>query len=387
MPEPTPISFADAAEAAFGADPTPGPTSTPESTPTPTPTPTPEPIPEPDPEIDPLVSSITESLLGPDPEADSKPTPEPTPNSEDKLPADGPQTKSAQQKWAEMRLAAKWKKENEPELARLKAEVDDLKKKTSGGDDPEKRQLRAQSEAAIAALRIRDVQSTPEYVENISKPMEQIVEAAQGMAKDNELSESRVILAIKETDPKRQNELLTELAEGLNDRDKNRLFSMADKYGEFKTKGKYLEDNAKIALDTLIKSKEAKQSERVIAMKKMRSDALTAVGTEFKKTLFLLKPIEGQDAWNAGIEQLDQLATKVEPESMHPISRAKLIYQGLLLPRAMEFTQRIVTENQSLRRALKKNRQALPSGGAPTPTGPAPSGLEGLSFLEAMEKK
>lgn len=392
MPEPTPApaptqSFEEMANAAIEGIGAVAPTTDPipaKSEPEPTPTPTPAVVPEPEPipESDPLVSK----LFGEPEEPTPSPTPPPEADLGDKPPGDK-NTPGAQKAWAELRQDRKWRKENEPEFEKLKAKVAEFEKRPTG-EDPQIAQLKTQAEQAMNLLRIRDVESTPEYAENITKPIQKMEEIAAGIAKKHELSVTKVLSALRETDSERQNELLADITEGLNDRDKSRIFSMTDQYGELVSKGKYLKDNAKVALEALMKDRTASQKKRMEDLTQARSGAIEAVGVEFAKTLMLLQPIEGQEVWNQGITQINELAKKVQPEVMHPVARAKLIYQGLMLPRAMELLEKMSKDYKSTRLALNKYRKATPGGGDPNPN-PAPGSedLGKLGFLDAMERQ
>jgi hypothetical protein len=406
MPEPTPTptppapSFEDAANSAIENIPTPAVTPVGDPVvPAPavvpaTPAEPAKPAAEPELEPDPIVAKIAETLLGKEP-----PTPAEVaavaaaaaaaaaaaPDSAEAVPGDGPKTPAAQKAWAELRQDRKWRKENEPVIQKLTQENEELKKRTTG-DDPEKLQYKAHNDQLLAALRVRDVESTPEYIDNITKPMDEILTISGSIAKKVEMPESKVVAAIKETDPERQSEMLTEIAAGMNDRDKNRLFSMADRYGALTAQGKYLKDNSKIALETLQKDRQAAFNKQQGDLRNSRVEALNTVAGEFEKNLFLMQPIEGQETWNTGITQLRELATKLDPETMHPQARAKLIYQAILLPRAIEIISKLAKEQQSTRRALAKYRQAQPSGGAPAPGATGGPDLTGLTFEQMVEK-
>jgi hypothetical protein len=331
-----------------------------------------------------IIDKVNDLLNPPEPKPDDKPadTP-PADDPEDKPP--GNATPQAQQKWIELRKEAKRAKQIDAELTSVKAELETLRKEPQSSDtDASIKQLQKERDDLLQEVRIARVEGTPEFKDNIAKPMGDILEQARAIAKKHEIPERDVLTALTEADADKQGDLLAAVTENLNDREKQRLFNMADRYSDLENKAKYLRDNAHIALETLEKSHRERITQAQAAHEKEWTSALDTVSKEFSDTLFLLRPIEGEEEWNKGIQEVHALAKSTRLERLDPSMRAKALYQALLIPRALEFTKKQAETIAALRRQLGTMRKAKPGAGGGSPSPSTEAVNPDLGFVEAI---
>ena len=325
----------------------------------------------------------------------AKPTTE-EPATEPEKPAEVPDeppppgsSPAAQKRWAEMRQDVKWRKEHEPKLQELTKELEDLRAKVTQDPaataqrDEELKTLQRERDEYLEEIRVARVEASPEFKQHVAAPMAAIDESAKALAKKYEVSERDVIAALRESDPDKQSDMLAELATNFNERDKVRLFNMGDQRLALEQNANYIRSNAKIALESLEKSKAAQVAAEQKKTEEEWTGALDTVSKDFRSNLPLLQPIEGQEEWNKGIEEIDRNVRQIRVTKLDPAQQAKLAYQALVLPRALTVLQQVVLENQNLKTRLGQVRKIVPGAGGGSPS-TAPAADPNTGFLEAI---
>jgi hypothetical protein len=101
-----------------------------------------------------------------------------------------------------------------------------------------------------------------------------------------------------------------------------------------------------------------------------------------------LRPIEGNEAWNNTINNIQQQALQIENTELDPRAKAKLTFNAAAMPVVMNVFQDYVSKTQSriseLEALTKELRSTLPSSG-----GAKGGGVEipsDISFVEALER-
>jgi hypothetical protein len=77
-------------------------------------------------------------------------------------------------------------------------------------------------------LAVARVEATREYRELVTQPSTDILDAAASLASSYEIDEQRMADAILESDPKKQSAMLGELLDGMSERDRARVYRLAD---------------------------------------------------------------------------------------------------------------------------------------------------------------
>jgi len=148
------------------------------------------------------------------------------------LPPDAttPQAKNA---WSAIKTEAKELRTKvealEAEKARLAAEAAKAKQFTEADPEWKKYQeLQKRLEEVEPVIARVAYQKTPAYREAVEVPRNALGVQAKTLADQFEIPEAKMVSALTESDPKRQTELLTEIADGMDERSKVRLFRIAD---------------------------------------------------------------------------------------------------------------------------------------------------------------
>jgi hypothetical protein len=268
-------SFTRALEAALNPT-TPAPVATPEpAAPEPTPTPAADtPTPEPTPALQRETKPVVEKEKGPlkkglDALDDEEETPvakeaEPAEGDKDDTPPVDAVTPEAKNAWTKSRNEIREFKAKvtalEAEKTRLAAELEGKKGLTE--NDPLKAEveaLRKEREEFQKEAAKWNVTKTDAYRDAVTKPLNRLSTDALGIAKRNEINEGRLIDALREPDEKLQNEKITELTEALPEREKFRLWGIADELRKVYERQDEIEANAHESL------KEAQAREQVEA--------------------------------------------------------------------------------------------------------------------------
>lgn len=135
----------------------------------------------------------------------------------------------AQAKWGELRR----------ELREARAYAAQFEDAQNQGDVSQQIQAAAELERQVREyeskmqeyereLSISRVEATREYKALVEEPLNAIVNSAEKVAGAYNVDANELINALTETDPKRQTQMLDELVEGMSERDRARIYRMAD---------------------------------------------------------------------------------------------------------------------------------------------------------------
>jgi hypothetical protein len=139
----------------------------------------------------------------------------------------------------------------------------------------------------------------------------------------------------------------------------------------------------------MIQAEEQKEQEAYT--QRMESEIKTAYESEWanmQKENPLLRPIEGNEAWNNALQSIQQQAMSIENTELDAKSKARLTFNAAAMPMVMNVFQDYVSKAQEriseLEKLTKELRSSVPSSG-----GAKGGGVEipaDLGFLEALER-
>jgi hypothetical protein len=125
--------------------------------------------------------------------------------------------------------------------------------------------------------------------------------------------------------------------------------------------------------------------------KQSQAELEVAYRTEWEnlqKENAILRPIEGNEAWNNTINSIQQQARIIEDTELDAKSKARLTFNAAAMPVVMSVFQDYVAKTQArmseLEKLTKELRSASPSAGAEK--GSAAEIPSDLGFLEALER-
>jgi hypothetical protein len=308
----------------------------------------------------------------------------------------GTATPQAQETWAKMRTNTQTLfKQNTELTAKIKEYETKLKEfdgKTPMAADEFER-LTGERDTLVKELRLVKLEATPEYQKAVSKPLSTIESEIKRLGTKYSVNQHQIRSALTESDRDKQADLLSKVTDTFNDRDKLTLFKLADDSKEIFRRRNVLQDDVKQALD-YIEAKRAADAERAQSQKKNEwNGAQKKAWQTISETLYLARPLDGNDAWNNGLEQTKALVAGTDLDALDQVDRAKVLVQAALLPRAVTAIQQLWNMYQEASSALKRYQGVTPgAGGGSSSGGEAVNGAtepneDGMSFIDAIESK
>lgn len=353
---------------------------------TPAPTPAPSPAaPAPEPSPAPVAASgdgldffsAIDKALSPK-EADptpEPPAPEPTPAA-----ADPAKDKVVSPKAKDFEIIKAQREEARQEAAKLAAQLKELQDKLQQTEStvselPTIKEKAELYEKELAAVRL---EHSPEYAAVVTEPSVKIRNEADRLALKYKLDRSRLADALAESDPSAQNDLVSELASSMNQRDQFTLFQLVDDFNVVLAKREELRQNAQAAWAE-IQANRAREAEQA---------------QERTKQEFVAAEKEVWGALESKIPDLAKLPTLAEIKSKATRPLAEMtgkeqVYSaaaGHLLPIFVEQAHTRAKRIAELEEALAKYTQASPSAGGGSAPAPEPDTMSG-GFLDRIEQR
>lgn len=291
----------------------------------------------------------------------------------DEPPADA-KTPEAKNAWTKSRNEIKELKAAldaaQAEKARIESELST--KKGLADNDPVKveyERLKAEREEWQKEAAKYRIEQTDQYKEAVTKPLQSISAAAAELAKRNEIEPEKVFDALRESDEKRQNEKIQEIADNLSERDKLRIWNMADELQKVYARQEHLEASAAEALKEAQANEAALAEKRSLEIKASEMRAVEDLRPKLAKAAHLFA-LEGEDA-EAAVAKILTEANAVPFNEHDTESRAFSVVAATILPRLMKNYQTAVKERDSLKRELSEysGASARTSDGAKKPAG------------------
>lgn len=293
--------------------------------------------------------------------------PKETPKEADDTPADA-KTPEARNAWSAIKSEAKTLRE---EKSRLEAEKAELTAKLEAASkisdlDPVKAEaeaLRKRVEELEPVVARSEYRKSSAYINSVEKPMQEIGENASALAKVYELPESKIVDALRETDIKRQNEMLDELTENMSGRDKARLYSMADRLEQLYRLDDQLSANASQALKeaTALEAQQVEKTKNERRAAEMR--AVHDSGDKLRKAVSLFK-LDGESD-DAAVKAVLDEANAVPFDEQDVETKAFSVIAANLVPRM----QRTIRASQARIKALEAEISGLASASPRTAEG------------------
>lgn len=310
----------------------------------------------------------------------------------------GSATPQAHDTWGKMRTSvqALWK-QNADLTSKLKDAESRLKEfdgKTPMASEEYDR-LTTERDTLTKELRLVKLEATPEYQRAVAKPMNVIEDEIKRLGTKYGVSAYQLRGALTEPDRDKQGDLLSKATETFNDRDKISLMRLADDAKEIMRRRGVLQQDVKQALDYIeakrVADTEKAKGERVVEWSGAQKKAWGDIG----KDVYLARPMEGNDAWNKGLEESKALVASCNWESLSPLDQNKVLVQAALLPRALMTIHELWNMYQEAANGLKRYQGATPGAGGGSSSGgeangqtaPAGSHEAEMSFIDAIEAK
>ena len=250
-------------------------------------------------------------------------------------------------------------------------------------------QLKQERDEYESELKFSRLESTKEYKQAVTEPLNSIQKEVSEISKLYEGVDARnIYAAMVEPDTAKRRALLKEATSALDPVDSLAIRNRAEELQKIFDRRDVLTKDVNTVLQ-MIQAEEQKEQEAY--QQRMETEIKTAYESEWnnlQKENPLLRPIEGNEAWNTALQSVQQQAMQIESTELDPKAKARLTFNAAAMPMVMNVFQDYVSKAQNriaeLEKLTKELRSTLPSSG-----GAKGGGVEvpaDVSFVEALER-
>jgi hypothetical protein len=250
-------------------------------------------------------------------------------------------------------------------------------------------QLKQERDEYESELKFSRLESTKEYKQAVTEPLNNIQKEVSEISKLYEGVDPRnIYAAMVEPDSAKRRALLKEATSALDPVDSLAIRNRAEELQKVFERREVLTKDVNTVLQ-MIQAEE--QKEQQAYQSRMENELKTAYESEWsniQKENPLLRPIEGNEAWNSALQNIQQQAMHIENTELDPRAKAKLTFNATAMPVVMNVFQDYVAKTQTriseLEKLTKELRSTIPSSG-----GAKGGGVEvpsDVSFVEALER-
>ena len=247
------------------------------------------------------------------------------------------------------------------ELAIRDAELEVLRKQVA--NLPELSERAKLADEAEKELAISRVEGTREYKETIEAPLIAIEDAAEAIAKANNVNFDDILDALTERDITKRRELLEDLMTGLRDTDKFDIIQMAKDTQQILTKRDNIRSRAAEARKELEAITQANETK---AQKKAREDFESATAhsvSELRKRVPFIAINEGETA-DSVFNAILAKAKESNLDTANAATKAFSATAGVLLPRVTLQLIHVQEENRKLQARIQASNASSPKVGS-----------------------
>jgi hypothetical protein len=269
-------------------------------------------------------------------------------------------------------------KEYKTKLAEAQKAAEEAKSTPANSEEVES--LRARLTEYEQEIAVARVEATPEYKQAVLQPTQAILDAAAALADRYKVDARKLVNALRDESVTEGSDTLTEMAGDFSERDRVRLYRMADDLTEVARRREFLRDNASKAMEEMEQKRAQMEKAREVEMKKEMDGAVDKAWSEV---------FEGKEFTTALDSEVIEKARKYAKETDYyntPLEeRAYAVYSGLILPAVVAKYEETRSKMAELEKALSKYKKASPKVSGNTDTTPQVS--EDTGFLDAIEKR
>ncbi len=295
-----------------------------------------------------------------------------TPDASGEFPEDIPDaTPAAKAKWGELRKALK---EAQTKAAEFEAKAKEpIKDPMATALEAKVKEYEAKVKEYEGELAITRVEATPEYKAVVTEPLNAIIKAAEAVAGAYKADASSLIEALTEVDPAKQTKMLEEVVDGMHERDRARVYRMADDAAAVYAKDMELRERADTALAE-VEARRKAESEQSEAQRKLTHRSATQKVWE---AVAAKVPDLGVDMAKLGADVVNQDFFSATPETLGYAASASVI-----LPHAVKAITARDARIKELEAAVAGLRKASPSAAnTSSSAGTPPSSLNPVAQL------
>ena len=248
--------------------------------------------------------------------------------------------------------------------------------------------LKSERDEYESELRLSRLESTREYKQAVTEPLNNIQQEVSELAKLYESDPRKIYAAMVEPDPAQRRALLKEATANFDPVDALALRTKAEDLQKVFARREILSKDVSTVLQ-MIEAQEKEEFET--SRKAYEAETMNAYRSEWdnmQKENPLLRPIENNEQWNNTLKGIEQQALHIENTELDPRAKARLTFNAAAMPVVMNVFQDYVSKTQAriseLEKLTKELRSVAPSAGSGT--GSAPELPADISFVEALER-
>lgn len=289
---------------------------------------------------------------------------------------------SAKNAFAAMRKDLKAERER---AAALEAKLAEIEKSTPEVNPEEVTRLRQLNEEYERELQVSRVEATKEFKDAVVVPMLQLRENIDSLALKYEIAQRDLYEALSDSDSSARADKLSDIAAGMNDRDKYFLYELEKRFLKVEETREKVVNNAKLALQKIKEHREEQENLRRSELSKGYESAFKEVWALTQKNLPLLNRVTGDDEWNNTIDEIEKVAAAPDFENLDLADRARVSIRAAVAPLLANQFVSLFNKYQELQKSLEKYQKATPKAGGGSSVAPQANKEEFDDFMSALK--
>lgn len=270
-------------------------------------------------------------------------------------------------RWKELKQAEKDLKLAQKELAELKAKGSEFEQASKEVQDLKAQieEIKQEREAIDGELYMTRVQATKEYKQYVTEPLNEIIEGAEFFAARNKIDTGDLIDALQ-ADSNGDASKLDALMADWSERDKSKVWTLADNLLQIEKRKSELEQHSKEAYELSMERTQKEQQEQYQQYIAQRESAVNEVLPKISEKVFNILPEDKRP----DINKLQQEVMNYDewPENLKVYG----ILGATVLPDLLDTVKSLQTELSETKAANIKLRGGVPAaGGGNSPKSPA----------------
>ncbi len=260
-------------------------------------------------------------------------------------------------------------------LAAAEAKIKEFEANSGVSEEVQKKLEQYELELSVSRL-----EATEAYKNSVTKPLAAIAGEAETLAAKYSIDVDKLLDAISLTDTEKQDEAFADLLDGVNDRDRLKVYSLSEKLPAIFEQRTKLHDNSAEALKELEATKQSQSEAELLIKSKERAAAVDLVATRVAKALPFLSTSGKFDL------EVVKSGSDTDYDTQDITTKAYNAYAGKLVPQLAKAYLGIMKEVEELTNELDKHRKADPS----FKDGKQPTGVkvdDKDDFVSSVEKR
>lgn len=261
------------------------------------------------------------------------------PHFQDKVVADKPEGDDSEKgisSWKEIKTEMKKARE---ERDRLKAELEATKEKVGKYEGETVKSLQEELESYKTRLaelgrelKTANFERSPEYVEQIKKPLSGLQGDLRAIAEANDADFSKLWQALTEPDVRKRTDSLEDLTTDFKRMEQLAIVKMADKYHELAQYHERFQQEAE-SLAEAENARKAQAEQEFIENDLRLQKAFTAkTWTNLEDRYNFLQEVDGQDEWNSHLRNAKRAASETNLDRLSVEDRSAILARAAVVP-------------------------------------------------------